>query len=203
MNIFGRLPVLILSLSITALNIVRAQSFDAGLRFGMTATQVGGDQLEGFDKAGLLAGGYVSRDISQRSSIAMEMIFIQKGSRKPLDKTDNSYYLMRLNYIEVPLVFRWKASKKFILETGPSFSVLVSSYEADQLGELVYAPPFEKTDVSVHAGLLYVLTDRWNVNVRYGFSVLPVRPLTPALSYRYIDSGQFNEVLQLALNYTF
>lgn len=197
------LSIIVFSFALSCVSFTYAQRFDAGLRFGMTATQVGGDQLEGFDKPGLLAGGYVSRDISQRSSLAMEMVFIQKGSRKPLDKTDNSYYLMRLNYVEVPLLFRWKASKKFTVETGPSFGVLVSSYEADQLGELVYAPPFEKTDVSVYAGLLYVLADNWNVNARYGFSVLPVRPFTPALSYRYIDSGQFNEVLQLSLNYSF
>lgn len=182
---------------------VMAQKFDGGFRLGMTATQVGGDQLEGFDKAGVLAGAYVSRDISSRSSLVMEMIFIQKGSRKPVDKTDNSFYRMRLSYIEVPLLFRWKATRKLSLETGPAFGVLIAAQEADQLGDIDYAPSFEKTEVSFHGGLLYSLGDHWTANVRYGFSVLPIRPFASLSGFRYLDSGQFNEVLQLTMNYAF
>ena len=180
-----------------------AQQFDAGLRFGLTTTQVGGDQLEGFDKAGLLGGGYVSRAVSKRTSLAMEMLFVQKGSRKPVDETDNSFYRLRLSYIEVPLLLRWKASRKITLETGPAFGVLVAANEADQVGDINYAPAFENTEFSFHLGLLYFLGEQRSVNARYGFSVLPIRSFSSVSNYRYLDSGQFNEVIQLSLNYAF
>ncbi|MFM9028678.1 MAG: hypothetical protein ACKOQ6_11910, partial [Bacteroidota bacterium] len=71
---------------------LQAQSFSSGIRFGMTATQVDGDTYEGFDKAGLLGGLFVERFMSDRFSLRMEMDYIQKGSRKPLDKDVNSFY---------------------------------------------------------------------------------------------------------------
>jgi len=179
------------------------QGFHAGLRAGMTATQVDGDQLKGFDKAGVLAGLTLSRPIGDRTSVGMEMLFIQKGSFKPVNKDDNSYYRMRLSYVEVPFLFRWKAGKKIRLETGPAFGVLVSSQEKDQVGVINYAPPFEKMEYSFHAGLGYSLNDQWMFNARYGFSVLPVRRFASALNYLYWDRGQFNSVIQLSLDYAF
>ena len=180
-----------------------AQRFEAGLRIGMAATQVGGDQLEGFDKAGLLGGLFVARDLSERTSLSMEMLYIQKGSRKPVDKDDNSYYRLRLNYLEVPLMVRYKAGKKFVLEAGPSFGVLVFAQEDDQLGVIEYAPPFNDWELAGNAGLQYLLNEKWNVDVRYSVSVLPVRPFRSSYYYSYWDRGQFNEVVQLSFNYSF
>jgi hypothetical protein len=180
-----------------------AQEFQGGMRFGMTATQVDGDRLEGFDKAGLLAGLTLSRELSERTSLGMEMFFIQKGSFKPVSKVDNSYYRMRLSYIEVPLLLRWKAVKKLELEAGPAFGVLVASQEKDQIGLISYAPPFERMEYSVNAGIRYALSDEWLFNARYSCSVVPIRPFEGANGYFYWDRGQFNRVLQLSFGFTF
>jgi hypothetical protein len=184
-------------------NLSSAQSFRLGLRGGITATQVDGDQLQGFDKGGLLGGLTLSRQVSERTSVGMEMFFIQKGSRKPLNKDDNSYYLMRLTYLEVPFLVRWDAGKKFIFETGPAFGVLVHSMEKDQIGVINYAPAFEKREYSFNAGMGYRLSDELVFDARYSFSLLPVRRFESALNYLYWDRGQFNSVLQLSLNYVF
>src|SRR5687768_1040627 len=107
---------------------MKAQEFNAGLRFGMDASQVNGDRLAGFDKAGILAGVFVNRNFSERISVQMEMIFIQKGSRRPLDDF-NTYYRLRVHYIEVPVLLRYQASKKFTVYAGPSYGVLIFSEE--------------------------------------------------------------------------
>lgn len=180
-----------------------AQSFRVGLRGGITATQVDGDQLQGFDKGGLLGGLTLSRQVSERTSLGMEMFFIQKGSRKPVSQEDNSFYLMRLTYVEVPFLVRWDAGKKIILETGPAFGVLVHSMERDQIGIINYAPAFEKREYSFNAGMGYRLSDKMVFDARYSFSLLPVRRFESALNYLYWDRGQFNAVLQLSLNYAF
>lgn len=182
---------------------VSAQGFRLGLRGGITATQVDGDQLQGFDKAGLLGGLTLTRQVSERTGLGMEMLFIQKGSRKPVDKEDNSFYLMRLTYIEVPFLVRWDAGKKIVLETGPAFGVLVASMEKDQIGVINYAPPFEKREYSFHAGMGYRLSEQMVFDARYSFSLLPIRRFESALNYLYWDRGQFNAVLQLSLNYAF
>jgi hypothetical protein len=179
------------------------QEFRAGFRAGITATQVDGDQLEGFRKAGLLGGLTVSRDLAERLSVGMEMILIQKGSRKPLNTDDNTYYIMRLTYLEVPFLLRYNAGKNVVLEAGPAFGVLVYSQEKDQSGVIEYAPPFEKREYSLHAGIGYRLSDNLLFNARYGYSILPVRRFDSVLNYYYWDRGQFNSVLQLSLNYAF
>lgn len=169
----------------------------------MTATQVDGDTYQGFDKAGLLGGLYVERSFSDRFSLRMELDYIQKGSRKPLDKEDNSYYRMRVNYLEVPLVVRYRVGKKWTLQGGPAFGVLVFSEEDDQTGVLVYSPEFRKYEYSLSTGFAYDLSEKTAVDVRYGFSVIPIRPFDFFSTFTYWDKGQFNSVIQLSLEYRF
>src|SRR5438132_3331012 len=92
------------SLFIIFFQLLYAQRFHAGVTGGISTTQVAGDQLSGFNKAGVIAGGFVNSSLSEKTSLQMEIIFIQKGSRKPVETdNDNQYYVMRLSYFEVPV----------------------------------------------------------------------------------------------------
>ncbi|MFT5072445.1 MAG: hypothetical protein ACI8V8_002420, partial [Chitinophagales bacterium] len=62
---------------------IHAQNFGGGLILGLSTSQVGGDNLAGFNKAGLLVGAYGNKSISELLSFQMEMTFIQKGSNNP------------------------------------------------------------------------------------------------------------------------
>src|SRR5689334_8356720 len=112
-----------------------AQRFKAGILAGLSATQISGDQLGGFDKAGIVAGGIVKTALSPKTDLAMEILYFQKGSKKNAnpDNGDYSSYLLRLNYFEVPLVVQWNYSKRITLEVGPTFGSLVSSVEENEL----------------------------------------------------------------------
>ena len=50
-----------------------AQEFNAGILSGLSTTQVSGDNLAGYNKAGLIIGGFVNRDISQSLALQIEM----------------------------------------------------------------------------------------------------------------------------------
>ncbi len=180
-----------------------AQEFKAGLHVGMTATQVDGDSLEGFNKAGLLGGLFVSRQLSDHTALHFELMYIQKGSRKPLDKDYNTFYRLRLNYLEAPLLFRYKPGKKLGLQFGPAIGVLLFSQEEDQLGLIRYSPPFKKMEYSLCGGLTYDLSEKMLFDFRYSYSMVAVRPFDVARSYLYWNGGQFNSVLQFALQYAF
>jgi hypothetical protein len=177
--------------------------FNAGLIGGISTSQVDGDQLAGYDKAGIKAGVFVNRNFSEPVSLQMELLFIQKGSRKPVDQDDNSYFIMRLNYIEVPLMFRFRLSKKIIAEAGPSFATLVSSEESDAIGVINGRPPFHKYDFGVNGGGYYILSENWAFNFRFSYSIVPIRPFDSARPYAFLDRGQFNNVLALAFFYQF
>lgn len=60
----------------------RGQGFRAGVIAGVSATQISGDQLGGFDKAGIVAGGSVSTILSPKFDLQMEILYFQKGAKK-------------------------------------------------------------------------------------------------------------------------
>jgi hypothetical protein len=180
--------------------VLFAQRFDAGLRIGFCGSQVNGDRLSGFNKVGLLGGGYVKRSFNGPLSVQMEMIFIQKGSRKPTD-VNNTFYRMRVTYIEIPLLLSWKASSKLQVTAGPSYGVLVSSREDDEFGIYPNPIPFRKFEIAGNAGIIYYLSDSWSVDARYSQSISTIRPY-PGGSTRFFDKGQYNVLIEFSLLYS-
>lgn len=176
------------------------QQFNGGLLGGLSMSEISGDRLTGPNKAGVYAGGFVNTYISKKSSFQMELNFIQKGSRKNPDTLDNSnYYLLRLSYIEMFLHYKWDFSELFTLEAGPSFGVLINSYEEAD-GQILTEPPFNTGDLSLNVGLFFSLTQRWRFNARYSNSILAVRPHASGQTYKW-NQGQYNEVLSFTFHY--
>ena len=62
---------------------IQAQNFGGGIILGLSTSQVGGDDLEGFNKAGLLAGVFANKAISPLLSFQMEMTFITMHCSAP------------------------------------------------------------------------------------------------------------------------
>ncbi len=183
-----------------------AQKFKAGALIGISATQISGDDLGGFDKAGLVAGGMVSTSISEKFDMAMEITFFQKGSKKNSkpEKGDYTSYNLRLNYIEVPVLFQWMYSKRFTFEAGPTFGALLSYKEENELGEIPWDPPrpFDNFELGITGGMRVHFAQNFSSVFRLSSSVLPVRPHQSGASYR-ANYGQYNASLVLALQYTF
>ena len=104
-----------------------SQQFNGGIMAGVVASQVAGDTYQGFDKAGIFAGGFVNYQFTRRSVVQMELEYFQKGSRHNPDTKANDYreYLFRTNYIELPLLYQFVISKHFKVEAGPSAGFLV------------------------------------------------------------------------------
>jgi len=178
-----------------------AQNFNGGFLAGIGAAEISGDRLEGPNKPGIYAGAFVNRYFTERSSAQMELNFVQKGSRKNPDSLDYSTYLLRLNYVELFVNYKWDFGKMFTLEVGPSLGVLIKSYEEAD-GFILTEPPFNATDLNGNFGLFIWLTEHWQFNVRYSNSILAVRPHSQGQTYKW-NRGQYNEVLSFTFHYTF
>ncbi len=189
--------VLFLLISVNA--AAQDYRFHAGIIAGITTSQVDGDQLAGYDKAGIKAGAFVNRNLSGAASLQMELLFIQKGSRRPLEEGQTTFFVIRLNYVEVPVLFKYMLSKKIVAEAGPSFATLIHSEEIDEFGLITSRPPFHKFDFDVNAGGYYLLSDNWSFNFRFSYSIVPIRPFDTAHPYAFFDRGQFNNLLAMAL----
>ncbi len=199
--------LLVFLISLTQLYAQEDQGFKAGVQFGMTGTQVTGDALSGFNKAGLFAGFLVNRAVGKLGDFQLEMNFIQKGSRKNAQPSKGilDAYLLRLNYIEIPIMYRFKIVEPLSIEVGLQLAYLISSSEYDINGIISTDPTvegFKKLDFSAFTGLHYQINKHIGISFRYGYSILAIRPKPQNVHYRY-DAGQFNEVLCTAFQYEF
>jgi len=199
--------ILIISLIVLTSISAKSQDFSAGMQLGMTGTQVTGDGLSGFNKAGIFAGVYVSRPMGRLGSAQLEFNFIQKGSRKNAKPSDGIYdsYLLRMNYVEVPILYKFRIVKPLEIEAGLQFAYLINYREFDEHGEFYPdpdVPDLKKLDFSAFAGLHYKINDKWGISLRYGYSILALRPKPDHAYFRW-DAGMFNEVLCTTFQYTF
>ncbi|MEE2953742.1 MAG: porin family protein [Bacteroidota bacterium] len=203
------ISTLIIILSIALIS--NAQEFKGGIIVGLSTSQLSGDHLEGFNKAGLIFGGFTSRSFSEKISGKMELLYIQKGSKNPEANDYNSTILHEyyLDYIEVPVILQYQIQEQTLIETGLQIGVLIKSKEQDVNGnEMKHWKDFNKTDFSICLGLNYSLNSNWSLNSRYSNTILfsPVRGHQASDSQGYkkwYNKGQYNSVLSFALQYTF
>lgn len=197
-NILKKLLIL-LSLPLA----INAQSFKASIIGGINASQVSGDELGGFNKAGVMFGGSAILPVTPKSDVAMELLFIQKGSKTPTSKDNNNadYYKMSLNYLEVQINYTYHASKKIGMHVGPTFGVLIGEKEEDIAGELTERPEFQKTEIGIAGGLSFHFSEKVGLYMRLSNSLLPIRKM--GADTRYFKSGQYNSGLAFFLTYTF
>ena len=184
----------------------QAQRFDGYIEGGISTSQISGDALSGFDKAGFMVGVGVVTSISKnnKTMMGMEIYDIQKGSRKPsrLDKGDPAFYRLRLNYVEIPLYLKYAANDHFQFFIGGALGVLTGSNEENENGKVAYQVPFNKFDVSVTGGLEYLLSANWRMGIRLIQSVTPVRDFS-GNAQTFFNNGQYNNVVAFAVSYLF
>jgi hypothetical protein len=180
-----------------------SQNFNAFISAGITTSQVSGDALSGFDKAGFNVGAGVALSTSRKIQISFEPSYLQKGSRKPskLDKGDPSFYLLRLNYIELPVLISYRLTQSFKLQLGPSIGWLEKSTEEDENGVLE-GEPFNAIDLSISGGIAYQLSNNWQLVLRNIQSVSPVREFG-GRALPFFKGGQYNTVIAFILQYYF
>lgn len=181
-----------------------AQQFKAGLKAGVAASQISGDRLSGFNKAGLSCGAFVHRNIQPKYSMGLELLYTQKGSRKNANPSDGDFesYLLRLNYLELPLTIKYIQSHTFTFELGPGIGYLLYSYEQDQNGTLPNRESFKTMEWFAHVGMHYFIHPNISLHTRGSYSFIPVRPHKGG-STLYLNKGQYNTVISISLNYHF
>ena len=190
---------------------LQAQNFGGGIVLGLSTSQVGGDDLGGFNKAGLLAGVFANKSISPLLSFQMEMTYIQKGSNNPKMNDYEHKNVGRpdifLSYIEVPLLLQYKQSEFLKIEGGIQFANLINGYYNDSYGEITYSgtTPFIKNDIGLLLGMDYKFSGNLSLNTRISNSILPIgeEDYNHPTTYNSTRKGKYNSVLSFAIHYNF
>ena len=179
-------------------NNSRAQEFNAGILTGLSTSQVSGDNLGGFNKAGLILGGFVNRDINSLLSLQIEMMFVQKGSSNP--KPENLLGEIHLDYIEIPIILTIKNSEKINFDLGLHISALIDGYYQDIYGIMENQIDFNDFEFGGLCGVSYKLSDKITLNTRLSNSIIPIADHASGQVYRF-NKGKYNTGLNFVIKY--
>ena len=188
---------------------IQAQDFGGGVILGLSTSQVGGDDLAGFHKAGLLLGVFANKSITELLSFQMEMTYIQKGSNNPnMNNVEHPNYSKQdisLSYIEVPLLLQYSQSDKLKIEGGVLTAYLVDGHYNDLSGKMPNPiNPFSSYDIGLLLGIDYKYSENISLNTRIGNSILPIGSEDYENQvYNSSKKGKYNSVLSFALHYNF
>lgn len=180
------------------------QRFEGGVLGGLNASQVDGDTYSGYHKPGIVLGGFVQTDLSRSVYAGMELKFAQKGARNrdSLATDGQIKYIMRLNYVDLPVYLGFRTSDKISFLVGMSAGYLLSGNEYNDYGKF---PPedqneFSPIDVQALLGFRFQITRRLYIDLRGQYSVVPIREQSGNALW-YWKSNQFSNVLNTTVLY--
>ncbi|HYO23036.1 MAG TPA: porin family protein [Flavisolibacter sp.] len=145
-------------------------------------------------KTSMHAGVFMNAPLGGMFAIQPGVEYSGQGS-KFTDGADNGEF--DLHYINVPIMFQWKSTGGFLLETGPQAGLLLRANFND---EEVEDETFKTLDLSWGAGLGYVSRIGLGANARFNFGLSNIlegdndNDTSPQLK---------NQVIQIGLVYHF
>ncbi len=188
--------------------------FYAGFVGGANFTQVDGDNFAGFRKIGINVGAIGYIQLREHVALSWEILLSQKGSKSDIIRhpqpgagIDSLYinkYSISVNYAEVPVMINYFDKRKSHFGLGVSFGRLVSSaehLETDPAYNVDFTKyPFNKNTFEFVAGAQLHLVKGLFLNIRYQYSILPIRTNSPPGLYR---SDEYNNLWSVRFMYLF
>jgi hypothetical protein len=206
--------IILLIMLLTLSPSLMAQRFKGAVMGGMNISQVDGDEVYGYKRVGGHIGIAAILPL-KKWDLTLETVFNQKGAFEGPQYQDSAFgtsingkYDLRLNYVEIPLLVHYTDRDRYTAGVGFSYGRLVSSQEIEHDGAV---PPysdtvtFNKNDYSVLVDLQIRVWKRLKFNVRYSYSMAPIRERT--FHDLYSDDSftrkQYNNMLTFRLVYVF
>lgn len=183
-------------------------TFFGGFILGANFAQVDGDNFSGYRKIGLNAGAVVHTRLMDQTTISMELLFSEKGSRKGKNQADVlgydrqtliTEYDILLQTAEIPININYFfKDKRSIISFGPSYSQLVNAKASVNGIDTDEDFPFKKYDLAINLGASYRLYKRFHLGFRFQNSLLNIREVHDPRSER---AEQTNRSISMRLIY--
>jgi len=201
---------IILTVCIAALGFVSANAqAEFGIKGGVNFSSLMGDTNGNLKfRTGFNVGLVAEIETSSSTSIQPELIYSSQGFKFD-GRVDGTAYddTFKLDYLNIPIVFKFYFSEGWSLETGPQVGFLLSSkavdgsIDSDDLNDDLTTASFDWL-----IGFGYKFDNGFNVNARYigGFTdIWKGYVKSPPPGYWYYDYGRRNSVFQLTIGYYF
>lgn len=177
---------------VCAIISINAQETQFGIKGGLNLASLTND-TSGLDSRTAFHIGVMSEiPISELFSIQPELIYSLQGAKADGDQ-------IKIDYLNIPVMFKYYASQGVSVEAGPQIGVLLSATtEIDDEGDI--KDEVKSLDFGLNFGLGYKIDSGLNVSVRYNLGLANIFK-----SEDEFDDGfkVNNGVFQLSIGYLF
>lgn len=178
--------------------------FRGGVMAGVVGSQVDGDGYGGYRRPNASVGVWVSRNMSERWRLRMELRYVGKGSLANSKSDGGQYkvYNLGLHYIELPLFLEYTFLPSWFAGVGVSGAYLAGYEESNAFGSLKaegreQVRPYE---LGAHVRVGWRVSSRWTLRAGAGYSILPIRGRMRDVTSR-IRTGQHNSLVELSVDF--
>lgn len=158
---------------------------------GVTASQIRGDDLAGYDKLGLTGGLRLSTILKDKTDINIELLYSQRGSQSELSR-NNSLPQVKINldYVEIPVYLSlvdWYIEEddyyRVQVHGGFSYARLINSSTIDEVNGTIdlLAESFNENDFAYLLGATYFVSPTLGITARYTRSINNLYDKDPTL----------------------
>lgn len=149
-----------------------SQDMEIGVKSGINFAYQTTSQSLPFSRdylVGFHGGIYFSKMFNKHSGLQMETIYSVQGHQESGGGLD---LVLRNNYINIPLLYKYKLNDKFSFYAGPQFGILVRAtltFTPSGSGStsLDVKDQFHAFDWGIAAGATYELGKNFNLSLRY------------------------------------
>ena len=132
-----------------------------GVKTDLNFSNINGNGMANGYQLGAQFGAYAEKPLSSRWSIQPELLFTQSNTKKAADfttfyNTEGNLFAsdnIKLGYISVPVLMKYKINNYFSLLAGPQYSMML--FDAESLIDDNRGVAFKRYELSANAGLQF------------------------------------------------
>jgi len=172
-------------LLLACFNHLKAQT-EIGIKGGVNFSSV--TDLQGKDRISGHGGIFLHHTLNNRWCIQPELLYSAQGERAYENGVKNN---LNLNYLQLPVMFQYFATKRVYLEAGPQVGYLLqANREGPAEDKTSVKDNFKKMDVALNAGVGIWATKSIGFYGRYSLGLMDVSKLNDVdVKNRNIELG--------------
>lgn len=201
--------LLFAAVAVFGFGVANAQDVKFGAKAALNFATLSGDIEETDGLTGFAVGAFVNVPINEKFSFQPELLYSRQGTGTTDTETIGGTTIkfdgtLNLDYLNVPLMFRFEAVKGFSLEAGPQVGFLLaanSKFTAtannrSETQEVDVKDEYKSIDFGFNFGAGYDLTKNINAGIRYNLGLMNIAKDSEDFTVR-------NSVFSLAVGYRF
>lgn len=170
--------------------LAHAQDQNTLIKAGINFSNLNSESKSFSSRISFHAGIGIETSFNDTFSLAPEVLFSSQGAKVK----NGSQRELRLNYINLPVMFRYYPADGFYLEAGPQAGILVSARQSAQSQYDSDISNVKGQDYGFNIGLGYKSDTFIGINARYYFGFRDINELE-------FGENTKNGVFQISLNF--